>query len=113
MEKSVFNYVRTQRQRHGLSTHELAFLLKRAPSYISQLEYSDGLPSLEIALALQVLFRQEPRHLFAGLYESVEDDIMRRAAQMLSALEGREDRRSVAKREFLESLPAPDNDDGV
>ena len=112
MEKS-FNYVRTYRQRYGLSVHELAHLINRSPGYVPQMEYGDSVPSLEVALALQVLFRQHPRRLFAGLYDAVEDGVMRQAAELLASLEDRDDRRSAAKREFLEKLATPDNDEGV
>ena len=114
MNNSSFNYVRTHRRRYALSSRELAFLInQRAESAIAQFEAGDRVPNFEAALALQVLFRQPPRHMFPGFYESVEEGVMRRVAKLISMLEDETDQRSVAKREFLEGIAREDNDDGV
>ena len=105
MKRAAFNYVRAFRQRHGLTARDLSFLInQRSHTFVSLIEGGWGAPPLAGALALQVLFGQQPRQLFPGLYESIEDSVMRRASVLLRRLEGRQDRRSVAKREFLESL---------
>jgi DNA-binding XRE family transcriptional regulator len=115
MNHASFNYVRTFRQRHCLTEDELAYLVShRSHARISRIEIGRAIPSLAVALALQVLFRQEPGTMFPGLHEGVEDEVMRRAKRFLDDLEGHNDRRSRAKREFLEGLARPDrSDDGL
>lgn len=105
MNHASYNYVRTFRQRHSLSEDELAFLItQQSPSAVSKFETGRRLPNLYTALALQILFRQEPRQLFPGLYEMVLDELMRRVKELLDRLVG-DDPRTVAKREFLERVP--------
>lgn len=112
MTHSSFNYVRTFRKRHALTEFDLAFLIgQRSDAPIYGYERGDRNPTLEAALALQILFSQVPHQLFPGLYEAVEDKVMRRAAQMLQKLDGHRDRRSEAKRELLETLPRSDAND--
>src|SRR5580704_11924983 len=114
MNHAAFNYVRTFRQRHCLTEDELAFLVNhRAHTRISRIELGRAIPNLAVGLALQILFDQEPRKMFPGLYESVEDEVMRRAKSFLDDLDGRHDRRSLAKRDLLEGLAREgDSDDG-
>lgn len=109
MNHASFNYVRTFRQRHCFTEDELAYLVShRSHTRISRIEIGRATPNLAVGLALQVLFRQEPKQMFPGLYESVEDEVMRRAKCFLDDLDGRNDRRSKAKRELLESLARDD-----
>ncbi len=112
MKHSTFNYVRTHRRRFAFSEEELAFLLnQRAQSAVAQFENGDRVPSLKCAFALQVLFRLRPHHMYPDLYEHVEDGVMRRAAQLIEDLESKADKRSVAKREFLEALARGEDSD--
>lgn len=114
MTHRSFNYVRTYRRRYALTAEELGFLMNlRGHSAIAQYESGERNPTLEGALALQVLFNQQPRQLFPGLYERVEDRVMRRVAKLLDCMEDKRDRRSLAKREFLEAIPGEANDEGV
>ncbi len=110
MEKPGFNFVRTYRQRKALTQSELAFLISRSQTTVSSMEYDDTAPYLDAALALQVLFRLQPKDMFPDYYEKVEDAVMGRAAELIRKLEGGTDRRSFAKLEFLESLAREDND---
>lgn len=114
MRDAAFNYVRMFRQRHAFSERELATLIaQRWHTSISRMEGGREPIGLRAALALQVLFRQEPHRMFPGLYEAVEDEVMRRAKDMIDELEGRSDSRSLHKRQFLEGLAADDNTDAV
>lgn len=114
MNDPTFNYVRTHRQRYALTDDELAFLLnQRHHSAITHLEAGTRTPNLEGALALQVLFRLQPKHLFPGYFEAVEERVMARVADLLEQLEDRTDSRSAAKREFLEGVARADSDDGI
>jgi DNA-binding XRE family transcriptional regulator len=115
MNHARFNYVRTFRQRHAFTENELAFLVNhRSHTPISRIEIGRFVPNLSVGLALQVLFRQEPKRLFPGLYEAVEEEVMRRAASFLEDLGDHRGPRSQAKREFLECLAREDhNDEGL
>jgi len=114
MNHASFNYVRTYRQRHALTEDDLAFLINlRSHTSISKIEVGRRVPNLECALALQVLFRQSPRQMFPGLYEAVEDGVMRRGKFLIDGLAGKTDPRSVAKREFLEGLAREDSPEQV
>jgi transcriptional regulator with XRE-family HTH domain len=114
MNHASFNYVRTFRQRHAFNEGELAFLTNlRSSSAVSRIEIGGRVPSLEVALALQVVFDQSPRDLFPGSYEAAEESVMRRAHLLIEELEAAGDARSRAKRAFLEGLPRRGNDDGV
>lgn len=105
MKYSTFNYVRTCRQRHALTEDELARLMgQRCGTIISKLENGVRVPSLEGALALQVIFGLAPRSIFPEFYEHVEDGVMRRARELYEQLEGMTDPRSAAKRELLEAM---------
>lgn len=107
MKHSSFNYVRVSRERHGLSREDLAGLMEqRSLRAIRRFERGDAVPTLEGALALQVIFGMEPRDIFPGLFEVVEDAVMRRARDLYAKLEGLTDRWSAAKRELLEAIPA-------
>ena len=115
MNHASFNYVRTFRQRYCLTEDELAYLVShRSHTRSSRIEIGRAVPNLAVGLALQVLFHQQPKQMFPGLYESVEDEVMRRAKCFLDDLEGHNDRRSRAKRDLLEGLARDDDsDDGV
>lgn len=102
---STFNYVRTFRTRHALTQEELAQLVgQKSPTVISKIEHGERVPSLRVALALQVLFHQDPRQLFLEFFEHVEDAVMREVASQYQALDGKTDRHSRAKRELFEGI---------
>lgn len=114
MKYSTFNYVRTFRQRHALSEEELALLInQRSPSAVSHFESGDRVPNLEGALALQVIFGLAPRDMFPGFFERIEEDVMRRGQQLNQRLEGKTDRRSLAKRELIEAMPGRHEDNDI
>lgn len=107
MSHATFNYVRTYRLRHALTRRELALLIgQRSATAISRFESGQRVPRLRSALALQVIFGPMPHDIFPGIYEDVEEDVMRRALQLREQLEGRTDRRSSAKLELLDAIPA-------
>lgn len=105
MKHCAFNYVRTNRQRHALSTDDLAELVGQgSATAISQYECGSRPPTLEVALALQVVFGMAPRELFPDLFAKVESDVMGRAAGLYDKLQDMADRRSVARRELLDAM---------
>lgn len=106
MKHCAFNYVRTHRQRHALSPGDLALLINQEnATAISHYESGRRVPTLEGALALQVVFGLAPREMFPDFYEYVQDAVMRRAAELYGKLEGLTDRRSVARRGLIEEMP--------
>lgn len=108
---STFNYVRTCRQRHALTAQELSKLVgQSSETAISKIENGDRVPTLEVALALQVVFGLPPKALFPEFYEYVEDRVMRRARDLYEAIEGATDNRSAAKRELLEAMAGREED---
>jgi DNA-binding XRE family transcriptional regulator len=113
MNNASFNYVRTYRLRECLTEEELAFLInQRSHTAVSAIETGRRLANLEGALALQVLFREEePKGMFPGLFEHVEEGVMRRALVIIKRLEGLTDAVSNHKRAFLEGLARPEGDD--
>lgn len=111
MHDASFNHVRAFRQRFALTEDDLAFLINlHSPTAIGRIEAGRRLPDLRSSLALQVLFRQTPRQLFPGVYDAVEEGVMRRAKHLIDRLGDRSDHRSVAKRDFLQRLARGDND---
>jgi transcriptional regulator with XRE-family HTH domain len=106
MKHGSFNYVRTYRQRHGLSSDELAALIdQRGRAAIPQFEAGDRIPTLIAALALQVVFGLAPREMFPDLYARIEDAVMRRAAELYESLGALTDRYTEAKRDLLNEMP--------
>lgn len=105
MKHSAFNYVRTHRQRHGLSHEDLAGLIRQeSATAISQYERGRRVPTLEGALALQVIFGMAPKEMFPDFFAWVEDGVMRRGADLYSKLDGLSDRWSEARRELLDAM---------
>jgi len=106
MKHGSFNYVRTSRQRHALTTDEVALLIgQKGKAAVPQFEAGSRVPTLEVALALQVVFGLPPREMFPELFERIEDAVMRRASELHARLDGLTDRFSEAKRSLLEEMP--------
>jgi transcriptional regulator with XRE-family HTH domain len=82
--KRLPNYLRASRKRLALSQHEAAFLagLYRGSS-ISRYEDSEREPTLEKALALEVIFQRPAKELFPDLYRKVEREVMARAKTLI------------------------------
>jgi transcriptional regulator with XRE-family HTH domain len=74
------NYLRSNRKRLSLSQDEVAFLLgTQSGAKISRYERFAREPSLETALAFEVIFQRSASELFGGLYQKVEQEVMARA----------------------------------
>jgi transcriptional regulator with XRE-family HTH domain len=93
------NYLRTERKRAGLSQAELAFLLGcGSGSKVSRYERFRREPGLKAALACEALFGVPTRELFAGLYDSVERDVRRRAQLLTRHLAGLDGRLATSRK---------------
>jgi DNA-binding XRE family transcriptional regulator len=85
--KTPINYVRTLRRRWALTQEELASLAGiESRSSVSRIEQGERLPSLEAALALEVLFGSAPKSIFPHCYAEVEEAVMRKASVLHEGL---------------------------
>jgi len=67
------------RKRSGFSQEEIAFLLLcQSGTKLSRYECFKQTPSLETALACEVIFQVPIRELFAGLFDEVEEQTLER-----------------------------------
>ena len=74
------NYLVSNRKRLSLSQAEVAFLMGNTDgTQISRYEHFDREPSLEAALALEVIFQRSASELFNGLYQRIEAEVIERA----------------------------------
>ena len=82
-EASLSNYLRTHRKRLALSQEEVAFLVgakgMEKGIKVSRDENHAREPSLQTALAYEVIYGTPVRELFAGLYARVERQVGKRA----------------------------------
>ena len=80
---SLANYLRTHRKRLSFSQEDVAFLLgvngMEKGIKVSRDENHAREPSLQAALAYEVIYGIPVRDLFAGLYEQVERQVSERA----------------------------------
>lgn len=80
---SLPNYLRIHRKRLSLSQEEAAFLIgvngMNKGVKVCRDENNRREPSLEVALAYEVIYGKPVRELFAGLYEQVETTVAERA----------------------------------
>ena len=83
---SLPNYLRTHRKRSALSQGEVAFLLgtkgANKGNKVSRDENYARTPTLESALAYEVIYGKPIRELFAGLYEEVEREVIGNAKML-------------------------------
>ena len=98
------NYLRSNRKRLVLSQGEVAFLLGRETSAeVSRYENFERVPSLETALAYEVIFGMPLNEIFGGVYQRAEREVAKRAQILASRTNGKRD---PAKRKMLDQLAA-------
>jgi DNA-binding XRE family transcriptional regulator len=101
MRRSLHNYLRTHRRRTGLYQEHVSRLLGgRSDTKVSRHEKGQRLPTLETALAYAVVYQTSVDELFAGLKETVEEQVQSRARKVLSDVE------EGPVREHLEAIVA-------
>lgn len=102
----IKTYVRANRKRGALSQGELANLLgKVSKDTVRRLETGRQKPTLEMALALEVVFGIPPQKLFPVLYDRIEEGVMARAKRFHEKLEAKNSAAAAQKRELLEAIP--------
>jgi transcriptional regulator with XRE-family HTH domain len=85
--KKLLNYLVTHRKRSGLTQRNIAYILDcESDSKISEYERFRRTPSLETALACEVIFGVPIRQLFAGVSDCVEKKIRRRMQLLANKL---------------------------
>ena len=100
-----FNYVRTFRQRYALTEEELARLIGlNSGTSISHIEQGDRPPTLQSALALQVVLAPAPSEMFPGLFMAIRKKVGKEAAVMLERIKGEVGTKAEVRREFLETV---------
>jgi DNA-binding XRE family transcriptional regulator len=85
------NYIRMHRSRCCLSQRELAYLIGAgcAPT-VARYELGQREPLLDTALALEALFGEPPRELFAGRFRQVEQFVAERARELAEQIRANE-----------------------
>jgi transcriptional regulator with XRE-family HTH domain len=104
----VPNYLRANRKRLALSQDEVAFLLgTQSGAKVCRYERFAREPSLETALACEVIFKRSVSELFPGLYQKIEREVAARARALAGKMDRRKPTRQTArKRETIVDLAA-------
>ena len=97
------NYLRSNRKRLALSQEEVAFLLgSQSGAKVSRYEQFAREPSLETALACEMIFQRSASELFGGLYQKVEAEVAARATTLACQMEqGKPNHQSARKRQIF------------
>lgn len=106
VQKKLTNYLRTCRKRGHLSQDEVAFLLGgKSGSKVSRYERFTREPSLQTAMAFEVIYGVLVRELFAGVFQRVESRTVKRA-RLLARRLGKTDsnRLAVIKLKILQQF---------
>lgn len=100
------NYLRSSRKRLALSQGEVAFLLgTHSGAQMSRYERFMREPSLETALALEVILRRPASELFGGLYQKVREEVTARAKALAERTDRpKANRQTVHKRQTLTNI---------
>jgi transcriptional regulator with XRE-family HTH domain len=90
------NYLLSNRKRLSLSQKEVAFLLGNSDgAQVSRYERFIREPTLETALALEVIFQRSASELFDGIYQKIEQEVMARAKTLSNRVDIGESKRQV------------------
>lgn len=86
--RKLDNYLRTHRKRAGFSQAEMAFLLGGGRgTKVSRYERFKRLPELPTAFAYQVTFGIPASELFAGVFEQIRRNTVRRIRTLYRRLD--------------------------
>lgn len=103
MERTMLCYLRTHRRVWGLTQQELASLMGfGSAAHVSRIENGKRAPTVESALACQVLFGIPPSAMFPHAYESVEERVIRDVFERHLALGDTSKPSELRKRELFE-----------
>jgi transcriptional regulator with XRE-family HTH domain len=106
MSNTISSYLRTYRQRSGLTQSEVAFLLGvRGHTKVSRYERLSRRPGLLTTIGLQVIFGLATKDILPLVFVVVERRIVERAQFLSRQLEGKTDSpRTKQKLAFLASI---------
>ena len=104
MRKPLPIYLRTYRKKHGLTQRETAFLLGlETGQIISRYEGMVRVPSLQTAIAYQLIFGRPLKDLFPDIYQEVEYLTLKRALALREEFhKNPETRKNEYKKKCLE-----------
>lgn len=95
-------YLRTHRRIWGLTQQELASLMGfESAAHVSRIENGKRAPTVESALACQVLFGIPPSAMFPHAYDLVEERVIRDVYRRHLALENTTNPSGLRKRELF------------
>ena len=95
-------YLRTHRRVWGLTQRELASLMGfKSTTHLSRIENGKRAPTVEVALACQVIFGIPPSAMFPNGYTLVEEKIMRNIYRLHLALKNTTNLTELRKRELF------------
>ena len=93
------NHLRSHRKRIALSQSEVAFLMgAHGGAKVCRYERFARNPSLETALAFEVLLQKPARELFPGLYRKIEKEIAARTKILIHRMNHEKPGRKTTRR---------------
>jgi transcriptional regulator with XRE-family HTH domain len=99
------HHLRANRKRLALSQEDVAFLLGADDgAQVSKYEHFGRTPTLETALAYEVITKRSMSELFGGMYQDAEEQVAERARVLLERTEDLSGERVARKREVLADL---------
>lgn len=100
--------LRVHRRAYGLNQDELAHLIGVSPAMIQRMETGAKaqLADLEAWLGLEVVFGKSPSEIFSALFATVEEAVMRRAAELEAIWRALGDAKSRVKLGLLDEMVA-------
>ena len=88
ISRRLENYLKAYRKKTGLTQREVSFLLGwKAGDQLSRFERCHHHPPLRTALALEAIFGVPVAELFAGVRQSVDQDIESRIGRLVANLQ--------------------------
>lgn len=104
------HHLRANRKRLALSQDDVAFLLGATDgAKVSKYEHFNRVPTLETALACEVIMKRSASELFGGMYRNEERKVADRAQILLKRVEHLCSKQSTEKRRVLEDLANIEN----
>lgn len=101
-EKKVLCYLRTHRRVWGLTQRELASLIGfESAAHMSRIENGKRAPTVESALACEVIFGISPSAMFPHAYSLIEERVIRDIYQLHLALRDTSIPSELRKRELF------------
>lgn len=83
------NYLLSNRKQFALSQDEIAFLLGASSGReVCRHERFRSLPSLEVALAYEIIFKLSVSEIFGGQYAQIDAEVKARAKVLLAKTNG-------------------------